>query len=278
MVLWATAIAIGLRYTVGHLVHSFAQTRLMIRALLLNLVIVPLGVWILTQSLPIPPGVVIGLLLLAAAAGGPFGITATQLADGDVAFALALVTILQVARIVTVPFWLGVFLPFGPPEVVQVTVSLVSYILLPLALGMVLRRFLRDRSLRWSLMAQRVGSVLIVVVIVSAVLLYRSTLAAVALSWTMPIILGIQFLGWGLGYILGGPETAGRRTVAVTTIVRSSAAALLIANQVYSEQPLVAATVLTYSVVGLGVAALAAVSMGHLHRTDSIRLPMESGE
>jgi hypothetical protein len=64
----------------------------------------------------------------------------------------------------------------------------------------------------------------------------------------------------------------------VTTIVRSSAAALLIANQVYSEQPLVAATVITYTVVALGIAALAAVSMGRLHRMDSIRLPVKSNE
>ncbi len=276
--LWTTAIAIGLRYTVGQLIHPFVQTRLMIKALLLNLVIVPLGVWVLTQSLPVPPDVVIGLLLLAAAAGGPFGLTATQLAHGDVAFALALVAILQVARIVTIPFWLGVFLPFGLSEVVQVVVSLVLYILLPLAVGLVLRRFLRDRSLRWSLNAQRAGSALIVVVIVSAILLYRSALASLAFSWTMLMILGIQFLGGGLGYVLGGPEMAGRRTVALTTIVRSSAAALLIADRVYPDQPLVAATILTYSVVALSVAALAAASMGRLHRMDSIQLPVESSE
>jgi predicted Na+-dependent transporter len=94
----------------------------------------------------------------------------------------------------------------------------------------------------------------------------------------MLLILGVQFLSWGLGYVLGGPETAGRRTVAVTAIVRSSAAALLIANQVYSEEPLVAATVVTYSVVALGIAALAAVSMGRLHLLDSIRLPVKSSE
>ncbi len=248
----------------------------MVKALLLNLVILPLGVWILTQGLSILPGVVIGLLLLAAAAGGPFGLTATQLAGGDVAFALALIALLQVARIVTIPFWLGVFLPFELAEVFQIIAALVLYILLPLAAGMVLRRFLRERSVRWSLITQRAGNALTVVVIVSAILLYREELATLVVSPTMLLILGLQFLSGGLGYVLGGPETASRRAVAVTAIVRSSAVALLLANQVYAEQPLVAATVATYGVTALGVAALAAASMDRLPRLVSIRLPVKS--
>jgi BASS family bile acid:Na+ symporter len=262
--LWATAIAIGLRITVREFADSFLQTRLMFKALLLNLVIIPLGVWILVRIFSVDQGVATGLLLLAAAAGGPFGLTVTQLAGGDVVFALSLVSVLQVARIVTIPFWLGVFLPIGPSEILQIILALVLYILLPLMVGMVLRRFFRDRSASWSRAAQQIGSVLVVVVIISAVLLQRNTLAALVISGTMLLILGIQFLSWALGYAFGGPETASRRTVAVTAIVRSSAAALLIANRVYARQPLITATVIAYGVVALCTAALAAVSMGRV--------------
>jgi BASS family bile acid:Na+ symporter len=271
-VLWATAIAIGLRITARQLAGSFRPTRLMLKAVLLNLAIIPVGVWILMRILPVEQGVAIGLLLLAAAVGGPFGLTAAQLAGGEIAFALSLVAVLQVARVVTIPFWLGVFLPFGLPEMIQIIAALVSYILLPLMVGMLLRRFLGDRSARWSRAAQGIGSVLISVVIVSAILLQHNTLAALAASWTMLLILGIQFLSGGLGYVLGGPEPEGRRTVAVMAIVRSSAAALLIANQMYAGQPFVAATVVTYGVVALSAATLAAVGMSRVHRLDSIRV------
>jgi len=105
---------------------------LMVKALLLNLIIIPLSIWILTRILPVDQSVAIGLLLLAAAAGGPFGLTAAQLAGGDVAFALALIAVLQVTRIVAIPFWLGVFQPEGLSDVVQSIVSLALYILLPL--------------------------------------------------------------------------------------------------------------------------------------------------
>jgi BASS family bile acid:Na+ symporter len=259
--LWATAIAIGLRLTVGQIASSFARTSLMIKALLLNLAIIPLGVLILTRILPVEPGVAIGLLLLAAAAGGPLGLTATQLARGDTAFALTLISVLQVTRVVAIPFWLGVFLPFGLAEFFQTIATLVWYILLPLAAGMTLRKLWRDRSAGWSRMVQRVGSALIVVVSASGLLLYRETLAALVVSWTMLLILAIQLLSLGLGYVFGGPETASRSAVAVTAVMRSSAVALIIANQVYPERPPVVATVIAYGVMALVVATSAAVGM-----------------
>ena len=266
VVLWATAMAIGLRLTVEQVASSFAPTRLMIKALLLNLAVIPVGVWILTRILPVEPGVAIGLLLLASAAGGPFGLTATQLAHGDMAFALALASVLQITRIVAIPFWLGVFSPFGLTEIFQTIATLVLYILLPLAVGMTLRRFWRDRSVSWSLMIQRVGNALIVVVIVSALLLYHETLAALVVSWIMLLILGIQLLSLGLGYVSGGPEAAGRSAVAVTAAVRSSAVALIIANQVYAAQPFVAETVITYGVTAFVVATLAAMGLARQQR------------
>ena len=268
-VLWATAIAIGLRLTVGQIANSFSRMRLMTKALVLNLVIIPLVVWILTRILSVEPSVAIGLLLLAAAAGGPFGLTATQLARGDTAFALALASVLQITRVVAIPFWLGVFSPFRLAEVFQLMSTLVFYILLPLAVGLTLRKLWRDRSVSWSRLAQRIDSALIVVVIASALLLYRETLAALIFSGTLLLILGIQLLSLGLGYVFGGPETADRRTVAVTAVVRSSAVALIIANQLYPGQPHVAATVIAYGVMAFVIATLVAVSMARQQRLES---------
>jgi BASS family bile acid:Na+ symporter len=173
---------------------------------------------------------------------------------------------LQITRIVAIPFWLGVFSPFGLTEIFQTIATLVLYILLPLAVGMTLRRFWRDRSVSWSLMIQRAGNALIVVVIVSALLLYHETLAALVVSWIMLLILGIQLLSLGLGYVSGGPEAAGRSAVAVTAVVRSSAVALIIANQVYAAQPFVAETVIAYGVTAFVVATLAAVGLARQQR------------
>lgn len=140
-------------------------------------------------------------------------------------------------------------------------VLLLVYIFLPLVIGLALQRFLKERSVIWGRVSLQLMRVLLGILVVSAVLLYRETLAALVLSATTVLILVLQFLSLGLGYLLGGPLGAGRRALAVTAVVRSSATALLIAAQVYAAQPLVASTVILYGVLALVVSSLAAIAM-----------------
>lgn len=268
-VLWATSLRMGLVLSPKELGDSFLRGRMMFKALFVNLVIIPLGVWFLTRNLGIEPGVAIGILLVASAAGGPFGLVASQLAQGDMAYAVALVTVLQLTRLVTIPFWLGIFLPFGPAEIFQIIAALVLYILLPLALGLVLRQFLKAQRGKWARRAMRATVLFLAILVVSGILLYREALAALVLSWTMLLVLGIQLTSLGLGYLFGGPKTASRRTVTVTAIVRSSAAALLIANEMYRALPFVTATVVTYGLAAIIVSTIAALVMARAGQAQS---------
>lgn len=261
VVLWATALGLGLYVSVGELLHSVSQTRLMIQGLVLNIVLIPLIVWGLTRVVPMEPGIAIGLVLLGASAGGPFGLVSSRLADGNAVFALALVSILQLTRVIAIPFWLGVVLPFGSADLIQVLVVLFVYIILPVILGMGLKRILAERSDPWERVASRVMVISLAILVISAVLLYQETLAALILSSTTVLILVIQLVSIGLGYLVGGPLPIGRRTLAASGLVRSSATALLFATQVYGAMPLVAPTVILYGVLQIIVSSLAAIAM-----------------
>jgi len=257
--LWATAIAVGLGISAFEMLRSVAQFRLMTRGLLLNLLIIPGVVWLLTRLLPVEPAVALGLVLLAASAGGPYGLVATQIAKGDVVFALALISVLQASRVVTIPLWIGIVMPFGWAEARQVLSVLFLYMLLPLAIGLALRRVRHKRSVTWERAANVFARVALIFVIASAILLYREQLAALVASWAMALILFIQLASLALGYLLPSPAAQGQRTLALTAVVRSSATVLLIATQVYGAQPLVAATVIGYGVMALVVSTLAAM-------------------
>lgn len=95
-------------------------------------------VWIMTQVSAVEPEVALGLVLVAASAGRPFGLAVSHLALGDTRYALARIAILQLSRIVTIPISLGLVLPFGMAELPQAIVLLRVYIFLPLVIGLAL--------------------------------------------------------------------------------------------------------------------------------------------
>lgn len=236
-------------------------------ALLLNLVVLPAIVWGLTHVLAVDSAISIGLVLLAAAPGGPYGLTAAHLAGGDSALALLLVSVLQAARVVTIPLWLGVYMSFGVQQFLEVMGVLVLYIFVPLLIGLSLKRFFHRGAHRLVEPANRVGNISIVILIASAVLVYAEPLRAVVMSQAMLLILFVQALSLGLGYLIGGARAPEQRTIAVTAMVRSSTAAILIASQIYALLPSTAATVIAYGVSALVTSTLAALGMKHVRRS-----------
>lgn len=259
--LWATGIAVGLSSSVREMIRSVTQLRLMAQGLFLNLFVLPVLVWGLTRIVPMEPGIAVGLVLLIASAGGPYGLVATQLAGGDAVLALALIAILQVTRVFTIPLWVGLALPFGLNDALQVLLVLALYILLPVAIGLALQRLFPRPNPGAVRVARGAAMVFLAILLVSAILLYREVLAALLISWATALFLLIQLASLGLGYLFGRPSESGKKTIALTAVVRSSATALLIATQVYGGQPLVVATVILYGVIALVVATLAAAFM-----------------
>lgn len=264
--LWAAAIRIGLTTAPAELLSAVRNVRAVTRALLLNLLILPLLVWGLTQFARVDAETALGLLLLAAAPGGPFGLVATQIARGDAILALLLISVLQITRILTIPLWLGVFLSFGPQEFFDVIIVLIVYLFVPLVLGLGLQKFSPARTRGLIKPLNGITTVALVSLFASAILLYAEPLLALIFSWTMLLILTIQAASFGMGYWFGGAKSGERRAVALTALIRSSAAALLIATQVYAGQPQIVATVVAYGVSALVTATLAAFALAHAER------------
>ena len=66
------------------------------------------------------------------------------------------------------------------------------------------------------------------------------------------ILAGLLFigLGFGIGWLLGGPEASTKRVMALGTGQRNIAAALVVANQSFSD-PKVVVMVIVVAIVGL---------------------------
>jgi len=119
--------------------------------------------------------------------------------------------------------------------------------LLPLTLGMTLRRFRRPMAERIEPRLARIGNLLIIVLLAAVLIdVWEVTMDAGVRVW--PSIALITVGALALGHWLGGPEPATRTAVAITSALRNAGLALLVAT-LNSAPPAVTGTVLAYVLV-----------------------------
>jgi bile acid:Na+ symporter, BASS family len=225
-------LSIGLEVSGRQVLGTLRDRSLMGRALVANLVVVPVLGLVLVRLFPMSPDVAAGLLILAAAPGAPFAVQFTGKAKGAVAFAAALLLALTVVALVVTPPLSGLLLGGETPlrlPAGRVARGALLYLVLPLLAGFALQRW-----------AGPLGNALRKPVALCAalsfpalILLTMSVKSAATRAIGLPAVLALLLLVLGgmlAGWLLGGPETATRRVLATGTGMRNAVVALLIAR------------------------------------------------
>src|SRR4051794_9335403 len=107
----STMLSMGMGLTLGEVLEPLRNVRFIVAALLINFIIVPVVAWLLVELLGLAPDLRIGLLLVACVAGAPMVPKLVQVAKGDGATAVAMVTLLIVVSVVFAPLVLPLLLP-----------------------------------------------------------------------------------------------------------------------------------------------------------------------
>jgi BASS family bile acid:Na+ symporter len=176
------------------LVAPLRDHRLLVRAAAIDVLVVPLVLLGPAVLLDLPTGVIAGVAIVAAASNGPIGVALTRMGRGDVPVAVALVTALGAANVVTIPVLMMILVPaaVGVP-VVAIAQSLLLLLGLPLAAGALLRRAQvarRRHPEAIALTARRLGtvaSVLLTVALASALAIDPRGIVAAA-TGPLPVI------------------------------------------------------------------------------------------
>jgi BASS family bile acid:Na+ symporter len=241
----STMLSIGLRVTVLDLRLALSDRRLLLRALIVNFVLVPVLGALLVRALPLSTNVSVALLLLAASAGGPNAIQFTSKVAGGLAQAAALLFILTLLSVPLAPAIGEVLLPAAASlrlPVGRVVAALLLYLLLPLLVGLAVHRAQPRFAERLAKPLAIIGTIAFVVVVVRTMAVKKEAMAALErpeLVAMLALILGSLALGW----IFGGPARETRRILASTTGMRNAALALLIALRSYAGTDVDAAVV-----------------------------------
>ena len=248
----------GLGLAVRDLAAPLRNARLVALSLVANFAIAPAVAVALTRLLPISEGHAIGLLLLGCAAGAPFLPKLVATAKGDAAFGIGLMLLLMAGSVAFLPFALPALIPGASAEPWPILKPLLTTMLLPLAVGMVVRSRMPIRAMLLKRVMERMSNVAMLAAVVLLVGLNFEAILGTFGSGAVATGLVFVAICLAAGWLLGGPESQRRSVLGLGTGQRNIAAALLIATGQYADRPEVTAMLLVTTLAGAVLLLLAA--------------------
>ena len=258
----SSMLAMGLSLTVGQIVEPLRNLRLVLLALLANFVIVPATAYILAQVIPMDDQLQIGLILMGSAAGAPFLPKLAQIAKANVPFAVGLVALLIVVTVAYLPLVLPLLLPGVEVDAGKIAVTLFGEMLVPLAIGLVVRARWVEAAGELQKPAAQVSNLSLVLLLV--LMLGLNIENVIGLFGSGALIATIVMVGVaiGSGYLLGGPGSDTRQVLALGTGQRNLAATFLIAGSNFADQPDVLVFLAGAGLIGMAIVMPLAAEFG----------------
>jgi BASS family bile acid:Na+ symporter len=230
-------LAMGLSLTLPMILQPLKNVRLVILALLANFVLVPLLAYLILLVIPLEQSLKVGLIVLSTAAGAPFLPKLVQGAKGNIAFAVGLMVLLMVVTIIYMPLVLPLLLQGVSVNPWDIAKSLIVLMLVPLALGLLIKSHSPDTATRWQPLMAKISSLAILVLLVVGVGLNVSNiLNLIGTGGILALLLFIigSFL---IGFLLGGRESSDRDVMSLGSAQRNVSAAIVVTAQNFSGTP-----------------------------------------
>ena len=234
----------------------------MLLALLGNFVLVPALAYLISVVIPLDDGLKTGLIIAGAAAGAPFLPKLVQVAKGNAAFSVGLMTLLMVVTVIYLPLVLPILLPGASVSPWDIAKSLITTMLLPLGIGLFIKARYEETAQSLQPHMSQISSLAIVVMLVTILVLQFS--AIIGTLGTGGIVAALLFLAGALviGLLLGGKDASMRSVMGLGTAQRNLAAAMLVAAQNFSDDPNVLVMVMLIGILGLVILMVVGGEMG----------------
>ncbi|NOX61113.1 MAG: bile acid:sodium symporter family protein [Chloroflexi bacterium] len=252
-------MAMGLSLTIPQITKPLKNGKLLVMALVANFILVPLLAYVLTLVFGnlfggFTEDNTIAFLLLATAAGAPFLPKLAQMARGNVAYSVGLMTLLMVVSVFFLPIVLPLLLPGVQVDAAAIARSLVITMLIPLAIGLFIRaRYEESADHLQPIFGQASNTALLLMMGVLLLMNVKTILGTVG---TGVLLAGVIFyLGsFIIGFLLGfGADEGTKSVLALGTGQRNLSAAFVVAAGNFSDRPDVIISLVVLAIVDLVV-------------------------
>src|SRR5437867_4199670 len=260
----SSMLAMGLGLTVSGIIAPLRDPRRVILSLLANFFLVPLAALALAALLRLDQPLGVGLLLLGSAAGAPFLPKLTQVAKGNLAFAVGLMVLLMVVTIIYLPLVLPLLLTGVTVNPLQIATTLVVLMSIPLAIGLFMKaRYESAAAGLQPVMAQASNYSIILVLVLMLVLNFSNVISVIGTGGILALLIFIV-VSFVLGYFVGGigSDSGIKRVAGLGTAQRNVSAALVIGTQNFSSDPNVTVMLIVGALFMLVILMVAGGEMG----------------
>lgn len=266
-------LGVGLDLSIEGITRSPKMGRWLLLGVAINVILFPFWTWILIQGLDQTEAFTAGLVLCCAAPGGPVGIVLARLADSDLPYATALMVLLGAVGLFTTPITASLMLDrqesglFAP-----MFLSLLLFQIVPLAVGMGIRRVGSKLAAKLTKPARLVSNLLLVVVVAALLATRWETIVEVPLGDHLLLVAGLAVVLAGVLY--WSPGESRLRGLLIVTSARNISIALLLANRLLDD-PGVEAAVLVWAFWMIVLPVVFSLFAVRLHPNEAVETPVD---
>jgi bile acid:Na+ symporter, BASS family len=256
---------IGLGHTYRDILAPFKNVKLVLFALLVNIILIPVAGYLIATALALSGALLIGFLLMTSAPGASYAPRIAEIAEGDVPFSTGLMFLLSTVALISTPITILLLLPAGTGvSVWPVIRTLLLLMFLPMIIGLFIRS--RYSSVAEKMMGPVVWTsyimILVVMIMALATKLFSPDpvggLTSLFGTWGIAAIVLAVGISVFLGYLFGGPKEGTRRSLATGSANRNTGMALLFAASISSELNEILAVLVAYIIIQILITGILA--------------------
>lgn len=254
----ALVVAVGMGAERGDLLYVLRRPKLLGRAVLSVNVVVPIAAGLLVAVMAPPPLAAVGIMLMAVSPVPPLVPGRLLQAGAARCYAYGLYFALALLSIVVVPLSVAIggriYGSSVSVSVAEVARTVFVGVLVPLAVGVLVRRVAPRFAERASPIVVKFSMLLLVAALVPLLIRAWPAVAALIGNGTMLAMAVVSAVALASGHLLGGPDPSHRPALALASATRHPGIAMLIAKT--NDNARAAAAVLLFLLVSLLVSAV----------------------
>jgi bile acid:Na+ symporter, BASS family len=255
--LFALVAAIGMASSWRDAIWLVRSPMLLVRSVLSMQVLAPLFAVALGVTLPLHPGVKIGLVLLSLSPVPPALPGKEMKVGGNRPFAVSLLIVSALLSIIVIPTSLSILnditiytLGIQPAAIAMLVAE---SIFIPLGVGMIVGAISSEFGLRASPIISKVATVLLLVGILPPLIAALPAMGMLLGDGTLVVCAAMCIAALLFGHLLGGPDRGDRTVLALSTSMRHPAMAIALVKANFADEPLVMPGILLYLLVAVVV-------------------------